>query len=157
MPSTTTTTNPPAEVIPRRVVNGALVGLGLLFVGLAAWRGGGTSIREPDARAVQQRELRFTDRADGGIEVRDAVTGQTLDVMQGEQGFLRGSLRGLARERKRRGLADASGISLQLIARADGRLTLVDAATGERIDLESFGPSNVAVYARWLGPTSVVR
>ena len=32
MPSTTTTTNPPAEVIPRRVVNGALTAR----VGLAA-------------------------------------------------------------------------------------------------------------------------
>jgi putative photosynthetic complex assembly protein len=154
MASTTNTTKAPAEVIPRRVVNGALIGLGLLFVGLAAWRGTGVSIREPDARAVQQRELRFTDRADGGIEVRDAAGGQTLDVMHGEQGFLRGTLRGLARERKRRGLADAHGLELQLIARADGRLTLADAATGERIDLESFGPSNVAVYARWLGPTA---
>lgn len=157
MPSTTTTTNPPAEVIPRRAVNGALMALGLLFVGVAAWRGTGVSIREPDAQAVQQRELRFTDRPDGGIDVRDVMTGQTLDVMHGEQGFLRGSLRGLARERKRRGLADASGLTLQLIARADGRLTLVDAATGERIDLESFGPSNVAVYARWLGHNASAR
>ena len=31
------------------------------------------------------------------------------------------------------------------------------AATGRRIDLESFGPSNVAVYARWLGPTASAR
>ncbi len=145
------------DVIPRRAVTGAIIGLGALFVGLAAWRSTGTSIREPDAQPVQQRALRFTDRSDGGIEIRDAVSGQTLDAVHGEQGFLRGTLRGLARERKRRGLTDATGLTLQLIARADGRLTLVDTATGERIDLESFGPSNVAVYARWLEPVRSTR
>ncbi|MBC7781542.1 MAG: photosynthetic complex assembly protein PuhC, partial [Proteobacteria bacterium] len=35
-----------------------------------------------------------------------------------------------------------------LIGRADGRLTLADPATGQRIDLESFGPTNAAVFAR---------
>jgi hypothetical protein len=29
-------------------------------------------------------------------------------------------------------------------------VTLVDPAAGTRIDLESFGPTNVAVFARWL-------
>jgi hypothetical protein len=52
------------------------------------------------------------------------------------------------RERKLRGLA--SDAPLQLISRADGRLTLSDPATGSRIDLESFGSTNAAVFARWL-------
>ena len=37
-----------------------------------------------------------------------------------------------------------------LTARADGRLTLVDPATSERVDLESFGPTNAAVFAQLL-------
>ena len=80
----------------------------------------------------------------------DARTGRTLDVMQGEQGFLRGTLRGMARERRRSGIDDSTPLSL--LARADGRLTLVDPATGRRIDLESFGPTNAAVFARWIAP-----
>jgi putative photosynthetic complex assembly protein len=141
------------EVIPRRAVLGAFAALGLTFVGAAAVRWSGTSIREPDARTVVQLELHFADRADGGIAVINARSGQTLDVVHGEQGFLRGSLRGLVRERKRRGLSRAE--PFQLLARADGRLTLADASTGERIELESFGPTNLAVYARWLDPASL--
>jgi putative photosynthetic complex assembly protein len=138
----------PREVIPRRAVLGAFAALALTFAGVAAVRLSGAPIREPEARTVARRELRFADRPDGGIAVIDAVSGTTLDLVHGEQGFLRGTLRGLVRERKRRGLTSAE--PLQLIARADGRLTLADASTGERIELESFGPSNVAVYARWL-------
>jgi putative photosynthetic complex assembly protein len=144
-----------AEVIPRRAVWGAFAALGLVLAGVASVRWSGVSIREPDARTVATRELRFTDRADGGITVLDAHSGATLDVVHGEQGFLRGTLRGLVRERKRRGLTAQA--PLQLIARADGRITLADASTGERIELESFGPTNVAVYARWLEPLTPAR
>jgi putative photosynthetic complex assembly protein len=143
-----TAAHAPDEVIPRRAVMAGLAALGLTFMGVASVRLSGAPIREPDARTLAVRELRFLDRPDGGIEVIDAADGRTLDVMRGEQGFLRGTLRGLVRERKRRGLAGAQ--PLQLIARADGRLTLIDASTGERIDLESFGPTNAAVFAQWL-------
>jgi putative photosynthetic complex assembly protein len=136
------------EVIPRRAVLGAFAVLGLTLAGVATVRLSGAPIREPDARTVAKRDLRFADRPDGAIAVIDAVSGATLDTVHGEQGFLRGTLRGLVRERRRRGLSNAD--PLQLIARADGRLTLADPRTGERIDLESFGPSNVAIYARWL-------
>jgi len=136
------------EVIPRRAVLGAFAVVALTMGGAAAVRLSGTAIREPDARTVARRELRFADRSDGGIAVIDDASGALLDVVHGEQGFLRGTLRGLVRERKRRGLTSAA--PMQLIARADGRLTLADASTGERIELESFGPSNVAVYSRWL-------
>ena len=68
--------------------------------------------------------------------------------MTGENGFFRGALRGLARERRRAGLGSEQ--PFQLIGRADGRLTLTDPATGQRIDLESFGPTNAAVFARFM-------
>ena len=58
------------------------------------------------------------------------------------------ALRALARERKIRGL-DGSQPFL-LIGRADGRLTLEDPATGQRIDLESFGPMHAGTFARLL-------
>jgi len=51
----------------------------------------------------------------------------------------------LARERHRESLnGDAPFL---LIGRTDGRMTLQDPSTGQRIDLESFGPSNAAVFA----------
>ena len=73
--------------------------------------------------------------------------------MTGEQGFLRGVLRSLMRERRRSGLDLRA--PLALLARPDGRLTLSDPSTGQRIDLESFGPSNLAVFAPWVAAPAV--
>jgi putative photosynthetic complex assembly protein len=146
---------PAREVIPRRALLAGGAALALIFGGVAAARLSGFDTREPDARTVARRALRFIDRTDGAVAVIDAASGATLDVMHGEQGFLRGTLRGLARERKRRGLDGSE--PLQLIGRADGRLTLADPSTGERIDLESFGPANAAVFARWLEPQPAVK
>jgi putative photosynthetic complex assembly protein len=55
-------------------------------------------------------------------------------------------LRTLSRERMRRGLG--SGPAFELIGHTDGRLTLNDPATGVRIDLESFGPTNMSSFAQ---------
>jgi putative photosynthetic complex assembly protein len=136
------------DPVPRAVLlGGAALLLGaLLTVGSA--RLSGQSARAPDAPAAQQRALRFEDRPDGGIAVIDGASGRLIETVHGEQGFLRGALRGLARERMRRGLGPAQ--PFELVARTDGRLTLLDPATGERIDLESFGPANAGIFARWL-------
>lgn len=140
--------NKPAETVPRA----AIIGLGLVLLmtmlGVGAVRLSGTEIRSPDAPTAAQRSLRFEDGAAGSVTVVDARTGEAIDSVTGEAGFLRGSLRALVRERKMRGIGP--GPAFELIARTDGRLTLVDPATGERLDLESFGPTNAAVYRRWL-------
>ena len=54
--------------------------------------------------------------------------GGTIDTVTGQSGFVRGTLRGLARERKRMGLGAEQ--PFVLMGRADGRLTLKDPATG---------------------------
>lgn len=138
------------EIIPRKALLAGGLVLAALVGAIGTARLAGVDIAEPDAVTVVERTLRFVDRPDGGIAVMDARSGRTLDVMQGEQGFLRGTLRGMARERRRSGLDDSTPLSL--LARADGRLTLVDPSTGRRIDLESFGPTNAAVFARWIAP-----
>jgi len=69
-------------------------------------------------------------------------------VLYGEQGFVRGVLRALSRERHSRGIG--SEPPFKLVAHVDGRVTLMDPATGERIDLGSFGPTNIAEFARFL-------
>lgn len=140
------------DIIPRRALLAGGLALAATVLAIGAARVSGLETTEPDAVTVVERSLRFVDRADGGIAVLDARSGRTLDVMHGEQGFLRGTLRGMARERRRSGLDDSAPLSL--LARADGRLTLADPATGRRIDLESFGPTNAAVFARWVAPST---
>ncbi len=135
-------------MIPR----GAIVAMGAIalfaFVAAGAVRLSGVEVREPDAAAVETRALRFEDLPDGSIAVIDPRDGARIDTVSGEQGFLRGVLRGLARERKRSELGPEQ--PFELIGRADGRLTLRDPATGRLVDLESFGPTNAAVFARLL-------
>lgn len=134
--------------LPRGPLLGAC-GLALLAVlAVATVRMTGVGVvKVPDASAVSVRELRFEDRPDGSIVVLEAADRRLVDtVAPGTNGFLRSTLRGLARERKRQGIGAEP--SFRLIGRADGRLTLEDPATGRRVDLESFGPTNAAVFAR---------
>jgi putative photosynthetic complex assembly protein len=147
--STTRLESPQAEILPRR---GVLLLGGLLLTslgGVAAVRLSGWKPPLDDAPVLHSRSLHFQDQPNGAVAIVDAASGATLEVVHGEQGFLRGTLRGMSRERRRRGLDNTA--PLQLLARADGRLTLLDETTGRRIDLESFGPTNAAVFARWLG------
>ena len=113
-----------------------------------------SAVREPDASPVKVLQLRFEDRPDGSIAVIDYKTGKQIDAVQGEAGFVRGTLRGLAQERKRRGLD--SGPPFELIYRTDGRLTLSDTATGRLVDLESFGPTNAGTFFRLFNASNVV-
>ncbi|MFO1323602.1 MAG: photosynthetic complex assembly protein PuhC [Burkholderiales bacterium] len=124
----------------------ALVLAALLAVALVRLTGIGVS-HDPDAAAVSVREFRFADRADGGVAILDGAADRVVDtVAPGTNGFLRSTLRGLARERKRQGAG--ADTPFRLVGRADGRLTLEDPATQRRVDLESFGPTNAAVFAR---------
>ena len=66
----------------------------------------------------------------------------------GSNGFIRGVMRGLARERMLHGIDAAP--PFRLIRWADGRLSLEDTATGRLIDLAAFGPTNAQAFARLL-------
>ena len=98
------------------------------------------------ARAEQIRTLRFVDQPDGSIQVIDAATGKDIHNFQGEQGFVRGTLRALVRDRRLQGLG--ADQPFELIAHDAGRLSLRDPATGSTIALESFGSKNIGVFAR---------
>jgi putative photosynthetic complex assembly protein len=138
----------PSDTFPRWVLwtVGALLLFSLISVGLVRLTDNG-----PDqlaAAVLSERLLRFEDRSNGGVAVIDGSTGKLLTIVTGEQGFLRGSVRALARERIARKLGPEQ--PFQLISRTDARLTLFDPATGQRIDLDSFGPTNAAVFAPFL-------
>lgn len=136
------------DSFPRWILyfSAGIIAFSLISVGLIRITGNG-----PDQLAAAptvQRSLIFEDQKDGGVRVADGVSGQTLTVLYGEQGFVRGALRALARERFSRGIGSAQ--PFDLIARVNGRVTLMDPSTGQRVDLESFGPTNTAEFARFL-------
>ena len=130
---------------PLIAIGGLLV---VCLITVAAVRVTGVGVVSmPDAAAVEVREFRFEDRPDGSIVVLDAAGKQLMDtVAPGTNGFLRGTMRGLARERKRQGVSP--DLPFRMIGRADGKLTLEDPGTGRRVDLGSFGPINAAVFAQ---------
>ncbi|MDH4392458.1 MAG: photosynthetic complex assembly protein PuhC [Aquabacterium sp.] len=153
--STLTSTAAPAKPVgrdnfPRWVLllAGGILAFSLISVGLVRLTGNG-----PDqlaASTVAERMLRFEDGPNGSVAVIDGITGETVELLRGEQGFVRGVLRALARERRSRELGSQQ--PFRLTAHADGRVMLFDPATGSRVDLESFGPTNAAVFARYLPP-----
>lgn len=134
----------------------ALLGAGAIIVLTIAAAGVGRitgPVRsfEPSA-AVASRNLRFEDRPDGSVAVRDARDGAPVAVMApATNGFLRATLRGLARERYHQDLT--SELPFRLTRWADGRLTLEDPATHREVELEAFGETNEAVFARLLSAT----
>jgi putative photosynthetic complex assembly protein len=96
--------------------------------------------------AVASRNLRFVDRGDGAVVIEDVDKGSNASVIQpGQQtGFIRGVMRGLARERKMRGIGNQPPFNLSLWS--DGELSLTDSATGRSIELTAFGSSNRASF-----------
>jgi len=131
------------------------VAAGLVVVTVAATAtarlsgaGAGTLVAAETAARVE-RDLRFAERKTGGIDVIDARTGSRIDELRpGADGFIRATLRGMARERRRRGLGPE--VPFRLALHVDGRLTLEDPAIGRTIELQAFGPSNSGAFARLL-------
>jgi putative photosynthetic complex assembly protein len=78
-----------------------------------------------------------------------AADGEVVEILApGTNGFVRGVLRGLARERKLGGMGE--GPPFRLIRWDDGRLSLRDLATGRQIELVSFGPTQLETFTKLL-------
>lgn len=106
------------------------------------------------ADAVLTLPIRFEDRADGAVVVRSGAgpvigDGEVLQVFDpGTNGFVRGALRGLARERKRRAIG--AEVPFTLVLWPSGMMSLEDPTTHNTIDLSAFGPSNAEPFMRIL-------
>ncbi len=138
-------------VVQNAVPRGALIGAGilvlasLLMVAVARLTGYGPA-KPPVSAAVTQLDLRFEDRSDGAVLIYAQDTDRLVDTLApGTNGFVRGVLRGLVRERR----ADHIGPTppFRLTRWADGRLSLDDLSTGRHVDLEVFGPTNAGAFA----------
>ena len=134
---------------------GCLVAFALSAVCFARQSGIGTT-HAPEAKPLQSRELRFIDRDDGAVVVDDTRSDQTIAVlMPGTNGFVRGVMRSFARERRREN--DSPEPPFLLTLWSDGRLTIEDSATHERVELISFGPTNLAAFAQFMNDRSASR
>jgi len=135
--------------IPRPVLlaAGALVAFTLVLT--AGARLSRPGVPAPRPVPVESVEVRFEDRSDGSIAMLDPASGRELArVPPASNGFIRGVLRGLFRERKLEALGRAGTFRLE--RGVDARLAIEDLATHRRIDLTAFGPDNTAAFARLL-------
>ena len=137
-----------------RVPRGALVAAAVLLAFTVAVAGtarltGRNHVAPTPAQPLLSRDLAFADRADGAVVVTDATTGRPVALVAPETGgFLRGILRGLVREHRLNDLPD--GTAFRLTRWSDGRLSIEDPAMRERFELEAFGATNEAAFARFL-------
>ena len=134
--------------VPRALLGGAAALVAFTFLASAGARltDIGT-VHMPAAQPVETLSLRFLDQDDGGVAVVDAADNTRLFTVQpGTNGFIRATLRGLARERKREGVGEAP--PFELTHWNDGTLSLEDATIGRRIGLDAFGPTNAEAFAQ---------
>jgi putative photosynthetic complex assembly protein len=138
--------------LPFLLAAGGLIALTLFLVSVSRLtRSSDTLLTAADA--VAARNLRFVDQPNGGIAVYSAKDGRLIEtVAPGTNGFLRGTLRALVRERHQSGIGAEQ--PFRLIERVDGSLILYDPATERRIDLRAFGPTNAGAFAGLLASGS---
>jgi putative photosynthetic complex assembly protein len=141
--------------VPRGALIGAAILIGVTLSAVAVVRLTGV---EPTAQVpvpqsvVASRALRFEDRPNGDVVVFEAVgdgSDRRIGVLEsGADGFVRGVLRSLVRARRAAGVGAEQPFLLSM--QADGQMFLEDPATGQRIYLQAFGPSNVESFRQLL-------
>lgn len=148
------------EVIPPAVIKmaGALL-LGVMAVTGAVRLGWLPESANPEAsraaanvEAVQERQLRFADRDDGAVVISDAASGETVKVIAfGEGGFVRATLRRMAKARAAKGIGAEPPFTLTRWE--NGALSLTDPQTGREAEIHGFGADHSRAFAEMLeGP-----
>lgn len=135
------------DTFPKGVLIGAAALITFTLAAATAGRVSGIGAVHVQPRApVESRALRFEDRDDGAVLVRSAEDGRVVDILAPNTNhFVRGTVRGLVRTRKREGIDAAPPFRLSRLA--GGRLALEDPATGRRIELDAFGRSNAGAFS----------
>ena len=142
--------HPHAPGIPKAVLIGAALLLGFTVSASFYARNSGVGrVTLEGATPYRVLQLAFDDRADGGVDVRDAARGDVLYIVKpGEGGFIRATMRTLAQARMRDDIGRAT--PFRLTRWSDGAMTLEDPTTGRSVGLDAFGPDNAGVFAQLL-------
>jgi putative photosynthetic complex assembly protein len=142
-----------APVVPRMLVAAMMLIMLISLAWVGIYRLSSVQDKFASSLVLRERALRFEDLPNGAIQITDATTNQIVQTYTDEGGFLRGALRGLARERRRAGFGPQQPFLLTIYA--NGRFMLADPITRQRIGLEAFGSHNAAVFARLLETTQI--
>jgi putative photosynthetic complex assembly protein len=136
-----------ANLIPPQIVFAAatLMVFAILIAGLGRLTGFGR-VELPASTPYWTLQLRFEDRADGAVLVRDAERGDVFEVLApGSGNFVRATLRTFAQARKRDDLS--AEVPFKLVRYSDGSLSLEDPATQRVVQLDAFGIDNAGAFA----------
>jgi len=108
-----------------------------------------STIAHEQGSVQTSRNLHFVDVDNGAVSVVDADNGLEITrLVKGEDGFMRSVMRGLVRDRKAQGQGPETPFQLALWD--DGLVSLIDPATGRRVELSAFGIDNVRAFTRLL-------
>jgi putative photosynthetic complex assembly protein len=137
-----------ANLIPTPVVIAAasLMVFAIVIAGLGRVTGFGR-VETAASSPYWTLQLRFEDRPDGSIAVRDAERGDVFSVVApGTGGFVRATMRTFAQARKNDDLG--AEVPFKLVRWRDGAITLNDPATGRSVELDAFGVDNAGAFAK---------
>ena len=139
------------EMIPRVLVRGmfGMMAITLAVTAFARWTGQPISALPPQDVAVQtERSMQIFAKMDGSARIVDIDGTLVADLDPTQGGFIAGVSRALARVRDNQGVAASAPV--RVVRYVDGRLALVDDATGWKAELFGFGHDNAAAFARLL-------
>lgn len=126
----------------------ALVLLCLALVSLAVITGRTPDSRPPVSPLRHEMVVTLTSDMSGAATVRDAQGTVVARLTPDEGGFIAGVHRVVLFERRKAGLPETGPVVIQ--AYQNGRIALIDPATGWRGDLMGFGADNADAFARLL-------
>ncbi|MEM6355858.1 MAG: photosynthetic complex assembly protein PuhC [Pseudomonadota bacterium] len=143
--------NKNGEIIPDWAAG---IGLAVMVGSLAltAWASVGRDSAPPTAVSetpvTAERLVTFTEtsRDNGRVVLHDAETGALIaEYTPEDSGFIGSLERVVAYRRQTQGIAMSE--PFRLTAHADGKISFVDTATGQMIDINAFGPGNTKAAA----------
>lgn len=141
----------PVETVPRKalIAAGALVCFSLAIVSIARYTGYKWEWK-PAGEVVVSRAIEFVQTDNGGVQVKDATTGQVLGSYTfTENAFMRTVMLGL---RKERAIVapDNRRDPFTIEQWNDGRVTVTDPVSGRYFEMAAFGHHQVETFAAFL-------